>query len=160
MAKIQPSHLISSISGKLCKKDREYIALNKRTGQMYSAVHHSYGIQPNSEKQQAVKAEFKTKSQFASQWWNTNKPSATVPDGATVTDASASGSKGTEAYKAIIKAYKSQTKIGNPYSFLRSLVTDDLKVILGGKDLTGGIVPGQSGGGTSTDQGGGSGTLE
>lgn len=118
MAKIQPSHLISSISGKLCKKDKEYVAYNKKTGQMYSAVHHSYGIQPNSEKQQAVKAEFKTKSQTASAWWRENKAS------------------NSDAFKAVMKAYKAQNKIGNPYSFLGSLVTDDLKVILGGKDLT------------------------
>lgn len=129
MAKIQPSHLISTISGKLCKKDREYIALNKRTGQMYSAVHHSYGTQPNSEKQQAMKTVFAEKASFAGQWWRTNKPAK-------------EGEKGTEAYQTVMKAYKSQTKYGNPYGFLRTLVTDDLKVILSGKDLTGSVVPG------------------
>lgn len=53
-----------------------------------------------------------------------------------------------------MKAYKAQSKIGNPYSYMRSLVTDDLKVILSGNDLTGGVAPGGTteGGGT---QGGG-----
>ena len=49
-----------------------------------------------------------------------------------------------------MKAYKAQHKIGNPYSYLRSLVTDDLKVILAGNDLTGGVKPGGS-----TTEGGG-----
>ena len=55
-----------------------------------------------------------------------------------------------------------QHKIGNPYSYLRSLVTDDLKVILAGNDLTGGVKPGGSttegGGGGQTP--GGSGEVE
>lgn len=50
-----------------------------------------------------------------------------------------------------MKAYKSQSKIGNPYSYMRSLVTDDLKVILSGNDLTGGVV---AGGGSTTEGGG------
>lgn len=52
-----------------------------------------------------------------------------------------------EAYLAVMKAYKAQHKIGNPYSYMRSLVTDDLKVMLAGNDLTGGVVAG--GGSTS-----------
>ena len=52
----------------------------------------------------------------------------------------------------MMKAYKAQHKIGNPYSFMRSLVTDDLKVLLAGNDITGGVKPGGS-----TTEGGGSG---
>ena len=134
MAKIIPSHLVSSISGKLCKKDTTYIGVNKRTGKMYSAGYHGC-TQPNSEEQQAVKATFKKKSQFASAWWKQNRPSST-------------SANGTDAYVAVMKAYKAQHKIGNPYSYLRSLVTDDLKVMLSGNDLTGGVsADGGSGGG-------------
>ena len=134
MAKITPSHLVSSISGKLCKKDTTYIGVNKRTGKMYSAGYHGC-TQPNSEEQQAVKATFKKKAQFASAWWKQNRPSAT-------------SAKGSEAYLAVMKAYKAQHKIGNPYSFMRSLVTDDLKVMLAGNDITGGVsADGGSGGG-------------
>ena len=134
MAKITPSHLVSSISGKLCKKDTTYIGVNKRTGKMYSAGYHGC-TQPNSEEQQAVKATFKKKSQFASSWWKQNRPSST-------------SANGTDAYLAVMKAYKAQHKIGNPYSFMRSLVTDDLKVMLSGNDLTGGVsADGGSGGG-------------
>ena len=74
---------------------------------------------------------FKKKAQFASSLWKQNRPS----------DKSA---KGTEAYLAVMKAYKAQHKIGNPYSFMRSLVTDDLKVLLAGNDITGGVKPGGS----------------
>ena len=134
MAKIVPSHLVSSISGKLCKKDTTYIGVNKRTGKMYSAGYHGC-VQPNSEKQQMAKADFKKKAQFASSWWKQNRPSST-------------SANGTDAYVAVMKAYKSQHKIGNPYSFMRSLVTDDLKVMLSGNDLTGGVsADGGSGGG-------------
>lgn len=128
MAKIVPSHLVSSISGKLCMKDTTYIGVNKRTGKMYSAGYHGC-VQPNSEKQQMAKATFKKKAQFASAWWKQNRPSAT-------------SAKGSEAYLSMMKAYKAQHKIGNPYSFLRSLVTDDCKVMLKGTDLTGGIASG------------------
>lgn len=148
MAKITPSPLITSISGKLCKKDTTYIGVNKRTGKMYSAGYHGC-TQPNSEEQQAVKATFKKKAQFASAWWKQNRPSST-------------SANGSDAYVAVMKAYKAQHKIGNPYSFMRSLVTDDLKVILAGNDLTGGVKPGGSttegGGGGQTP--GGSGEVE
>ena len=146
MAKIVPSHLVSSISGKLCKKDTTYIGVNKRTGKMYSAGYHGC-VQPNSEKQQEAKADFKKKAQFASAWWKQNRPSAT-------------SAKGSEAYLAVMKAYKAQHKIGNPYSFLRSLVTADLKVVLSGNDITGGVV---APGGSTTGGGqkpGGSGEME
>ena len=134
MAKITPSHLVTSISGKLCSKDTTYIGVNKRTGKMYSAGYHGC-VQPNSEKQQMAKADFKKKAQFASAWWKQNRPSST-------------STNGTDAYVAVMKAYKAQHKIGNPYSYLRSLVTDDLKVILAGNDLTGGVsADGGSGGG-------------
>lgn len=148
MAKITPSHLITSISGKLCSKDNTYIGVNKRTGKMYSAGYHGC-VQPNSEKQQVAKADFKKKAQFASAWWKQNRPSST-------------SANGTDAYVSVMKAYKAQHKIGNPYSFVRSLVTDDLKVILAGNDLTGGVKPGGSttegGGGGQTP--GGSGEVE
>ena len=136
MAKIVPSHLVSSISGKLCKRDTTYIGVNKRTGKMYSAGYHGC-VQPNSEKQQAAKADFKKKAQFASAWWKQNRPAST-------------SAKGSDAYLAVMKAYKAQHKIGNPYSFMRSLVTDDLKVILAGNDLTGGVESGGESGGTQS----------
>ena len=141
MAKITPSHLITSISGKLCKKDTTYIGVNKRTGKMYSAGYHGC-TQPNSEEQQAVKATFKKKAQFASAWWKQNRPAD-------------KNAKGSEAYLSVMKAYKAQHKIGNPYSFMRSLVTDDLKVMLAGNDLTGGVVSGGGSGGSQNPGGGG-----
>ena len=140
MAKIIPSHLVSSISGKLCKKDTTYIGVNKRTGKMYSAGYHGC-TQPNSEEQQAVKATFKKKAQFASAWWKQNRPSST-------------SANGTDAYVAVMKAYKAQHKIGNPYSYLRSLVTDDLKVMLSGNDLTGGVSADGGSGGSQKPGGG------
>lgn len=136
MARIVPSHLITSISGKLCKQDTTYIGVNKHTGKMYSAGYHGC-TQPNSDEQQAVKATFKKKAQFAASWWKQNRPSAT-------------SAKGSDAYLAVMKAYKAQHKIGNPYSYMRSLVTDDFKVILAGNDITGGVTPG-----SGTSQGGG-----
>lgn len=63
--------------------------------------------------------------------------------------------KGSDAYLAVMKAYKAQHKIGNPYSYMRSLVTDDLKVILSGNDLTGGVVADGGSGCSQKPSGGG-----
>lgn len=125
MAKIQPSDLFTSISGKLCSKEGTYIALNKQTGKMYSAVRH-VNTYSNTEAQQAVKAAFVSRSKLGTAWWMANKPSEANP-------------KGTDNYRLVMKAYKSQHKIGNPLSYLRSLVTEDLKVKLGDLDITGEI---------------------
>lgn len=129
--------MFSSISGKLCKKGSTYIALNKKTGQMYSAEYHER-TQPNSDGQQEAKSVFISKSKLAASWWNTNKPSVGNPNG-------------TESYQLVLKAYKSQSKIGNPYSYLRTLVTDELKVKLGDLDITDSTTT--SGGGTTAGVG-------
>lgn len=81
---------------------------------------------------------FKKKAQFASSWWKQNRPS----------DKSA---KGTEAYLAVMKAYKAQHKTGNIFAYMRSLITADNKVMIGDLDITGGVKPG----GSTTEGGGG-----
>lgn len=151
MAKIQPSDLFTSISGKLCSKEGTYIALNKQTGKMYSAVRH-VNTYSNTEAQQAVRTAFVSRSKLGTAWWLANKPSETNP-------------KGTDNYRLVMKAYKSQHKIGNPLSYLRSLVTDDLKVKLGDLDITGEIKAdapssgtGSKPSGTQTPSGGSQGT--
>lgn len=148
MAKVTFSTDIQSISGKLCSKEGVIYSVNQQTGRTYRSDRHGYH-DANTDVQQQTRATFKKKAQLASSWWKQNRPSAT-------------SAKGTEAYIAVMKAYKAQHKIGNPYSYLRSLVTDDLKVILAGNDLTGGVKPGGSttegGGGGQTP--GGSGEVE
>lgn len=136
MAKVTFSTDIQSISGKLCSKEGVIYSVNQQTGRTYRSDRHSYH-DANTEVQQQTRATFKKKAQLASSWWKQNRPSAT-------------SAKGTEAYLAVMKAYKAQHKIGNPYSYMRSLVTDDLKVMLAGNDLTGGVKPGGS-----TTEGGG-----
>ena len=133
MPKVKFATDIQSISGKLCSKEGVIYSVNKRTGETYRSDRHSYN-DPRTAEQQSVRATFKKKAQFASAWWKQNRPSA-------------ASAKGSEAYLSVMKAYKAQHKIGNPYSFMRSLVTDDLKVMLAGNDLTGGVKPG--GGSTS-----------
>lgn len=140
MAKVTFSTDIQSISGKLCSKEGVVYSVNKQTGEIYRSDRHSHH-DANTAEQQTIRATFKKKSQLASAWWKQNRPS----------DKSA---KGTEAYLAVMKAYKAQHKIGNPYSYMRSLVTDDLKVMLVGNDITGGVKPGGS-----TTEGGGSGST-
>lgn len=137
MAKVTFSTDIQSISGKLCSKEGVIYSVNQQTGRTYRSDRHGYH-DANTDVQQQTRATFKKKAQLASSWWKQNRPSAT-------------SAKGTEAYLAVMKAYKAQHKIGNPYSYLRSLVTDDLKVILAGNDLTGGVKPG----GSTTEGGGG-----
>ena len=131
MPKVKFATDIQSISGKLCSKEGVIYSVNKRTGETYRSDRHVIN-NPNTAEQQAVRATFKKKALFASAWWKQNRPS----------DKSA---KGSEAYLAVMKAYKAQHKIGNPYSFMRSLVTADLKVVLAGNEITGGVVaPGGS----------------
>ena len=127
MAKVKFSTDIQSISGKLCSKEGVIYSVNQQTGKTYRSDRHGYNDH-KTEDQKTIRATFKKKAQFASAWWKQNRPSAT-------------SAKGTEAYLAVMKAYKAQHKIGNPYSYLRSLVTDDLKVMLSGNDLTGGVKP-------------------
>ena len=137
MAKVTFSTDIQSISGKLCSKEGVIYSVNQQTGKTYRSDRHGHH-DANTAEQQAVRATFKQKAQFASAWWKQNRPSST-------------SANGTDAYVAVMKAYKAQHKIGNPYSFMRSLVTDDLKVMLAGNDLTGGVKPG----GSTTEGGGG-----
>lgn len=121
------------------------MSVNKQTGKTYRSDRHSHH-NANTEVQQP-RSIFKKKAQFASAWWKQNRPS----------DKSA---KGTEAYLSVMKAYKAQHKIGNPYSFMRSLVTDDLKVMLAGNDLTGGVVAGGSSTSGGSQKPGAGGELE
>ena len=138
MARVNFSTDIQSISGKLCSKEGVIYSVNQQTGKTYRSDRHGYS-DPKTEEQQTIRATFKKKSQFASAWWKQNRPSST-------------SANGSEAYLSVMKAYKAQHKIGNPYSFMRSLVTDDLKVVLAGNDITGGVV---APGGGSTGSGGG-----
>lgn len=138
MPKVRFSTDIQSISGKLCSKEGVIYSVNKQTGETYRSDRHSHH-DANTAEQQTVRADFKKKAQFAAAWWKQNRPAD-------------KNAKGTEAYLAVMKAYKAQHKIGNPYSFMRSLVTDDLKVLLAGNDLTDGVA---AGGGSTTEGGGG-----
>ena len=139
MAKVQPSDLFTSISGKLCSKEGTYISLNKQTGKMFSAVRHN-NTNPNTEKQQAVRKTFVSQAKFAAAWWKANRPSTSQP-------------RGSDSYQLVMKAYKAQRKIGNPYNYLRSLVTDDMKVRLGDLDITGSVSAPSVGGGSSACSG-------
>ena len=134
MAKVTFATDIQSISGKLCSKEGVIYSVNQQTGKTYRCDRHGYN-DANTEVQQQTRATFKKKAQFASAWWKQNRPSST-------------SANGTDAYVAVTPAYTAQHKIGKPYSNLHSLVTDDLKVMLSGNDLTGGIsADGGSGGG-------------
>ena len=144
MAKVQPSDLFTSISGKLCSKEGTYIALNKQTGKMYSAVHHRYS-DTNTEAQQAVKAAFAARAKFATKWWKANSPSTENP-------------QGSESYKLVMKAYKVLHKIDNRFSYLRTLVTDDLTVKLGDLYITGDVSAPSAGGGSGVKPGSGGGS--
>lgn len=132
MAKVKFTPDVESISGKLCSRSGVIYAVNRQTGVTHRLERHEF-TNPNSEAQQAVRKTFLSKGKFASAWWNANKPSDKQP-------------KGSESYLLVLKAYKSQHKIGNPYSYMRSLITDDMKVKLGDLDITGSVT---AGGGSS-----------
>lgn len=139
MAKVNFAPDVESISGKLCSRSGVIYAVNKQTGITHRFERHEF-TDANTEAQQAVRKTFVSKGKFASAWWKANKPSDATP-------------RGSENYRLVLKAYKSQHKIGNPYSYLCSLVTDDMKVKLGDLDITGSVTP-SAGGGTTDGDGG------
>ena len=141
MAKVNFAPDVESISGKLCSRSGVIYAVNKQTGITHRLERHEFS-DANTEAQQAVRKTFLSKGKFASAWWKVNKPSAEKP-------------KGSEHYLLVMKAYKGQHKIGNPYSYLCSLVTDDMKVKLGDLDITGDVSAPSAGGGSGVKPGSG-----
>lgn len=137
MAKVKFTPDVESISGKLCSRSGVIYAVNKQTGVTHRMERHEYS-DANTEVQQANRKAFSSRSKFASVWWKANKPSDKQP-------------KGSENYQLVMKAYKGQHKIGNPYSYMRALITDDMKVKLGDLDITGSVT---AGGGSSVPGGG------
>lgn len=139
MAKVKFAPDVESISGKLCSRSGVIYAVNKQTGITHRLERHEFS-DANTEAQQAVRKTFVSKGKFAAAWWKANKPSTEKP-------------KGSEHYLLVMKAYKGQHKIGNPYSYLCSLVTGDLKVKLGDLDITGSVSAPSAGGGSSAGSG-------
>ena len=145
MSKVTLNHMFESASGKLCKKGSTYVIHYKRSGKMVSAEYHNREM-PDTEAQQQVKKTFTQRAKLAAAWWKANKPSA-------------QNAEGTENYQLVMKAFASQHKFDNPYSYLRSLVTSELKVCLGDLDITGEITSG-SGSTTTPTKPGGDGNLD
>ena len=142
MARVETSSLITSISGSTCRHDGTYFATNKQTGKVYAAKRCFSSDKPMTEAQMAQQVKFGSKAKFASAWWSKNKPSDENPNG-------------TEAYQLIQRAFKGQHKIGNIFAYMRSLITDDNKVMVGDIDLTGGVSSGSESGGGQKPGGGG-----
>lgn len=145
MSKVTLNHMFESASGKLCKKGSTYVIHYKRSGKMVSAEYHNREM-PDTEAQQQVKKTFTQRAKLAAAWWKANKPSA-------------QNAKGTENYQLVMKAFAGQHKFDNSYSYLRSLVTSELKVCLGDLDITGEITSG-SGSTTTPTKPGGDGNLD
>ena len=94
-----------------------------------------------------LKADFAKQAKFAASWWNANKPAL-------------SNVGGTANYQLVMKAYKGQRRLGNPFAYLRTLVSPELKVMLGDTDITGSITSGGGGSSTTTPNPGGGGNLD
>lgn len=122
MAKVKLSTEFESISGRLCKRNGAVIAVNKKTGKMYRYDYHGHN-EVNSSKQQAIKATFTQKAKVAASWWKINKPAS--KDATPTAD-----------FARLKKAYDAQNEYGNIYAFLRSCVTDEMKIVISGKEVT------------------------
>ena len=106
MATVTVSPLFESVSGKLCHRSSTYIAVNSKTGRMYSAERHASAPDP-TEAQTAHRTEFASLMHSASAAWASAKAA------------------NTDAYQQIMADYKAQDKIGNPYSyFLKRYIAD------------------------------------
>jgi len=128
MAKVELSPEFSKISGRLCKKDKSCIGYNTQTGKVYRYDYHERDDK-NTAKQKLVRNKFTQKARAAAKWWGDNKELVDETTGAVTREAS-------EAMGKLMAAYKSQRKYGNPYNYLRSLITDDLKLTIGGTTVT------------------------
>lgn len=126
MARVQTSSLITSISGSMCHHEGTYFATNKQTGKVYAAKRCFSSDKPATEAQKKQQVKFGSRAKFASAWWSKNKPSEANPNG-------------TDAYQLVLRAFKSQHKVGNSFAYMRSLITDDNKVKIGDIDITGGV---------------------
>ena len=142
MAKITPNSLIQSISGGICKHDGTYMATNRQTGKTYAVKRCNPYDGPQSEAQKAQCNKFGQQSKLAGAWLKANKPKD-------------KDDLGTENYQLLQRAYRSQHKVGNILAYLRTLMTEDGRVMLGDLDITGEIQ--QTGGGQTPggNQGGG-----
>lgn len=129
MAKVTLAPEFESLSGKLCSRSKSCIALNKHTGKMVRYDVHEHR-NPNTAKQQAVRATFTQKSKVAASWWKTNKP--------------VEGAVPTADYQRLEKAYQNQHEIGSIYNYLRACVTDEMKIVIAGQEVTN-FVPDQEG---------------
>ena len=140
--KITPSFAVESMSGKPCRSTAQIYATNKQTGRITAYEKHSYP-NPNTEAQQQVRSNFTGRANAAREWWNANKPSESNP-------------QGTPLYRALMQQYKQQHRIGNPYSYLCSLVQSDFSIaITPQSDTESGS--GTPGGSTPTPPSGGNG---
>ncbi len=105
MAKVRPAAYISSISGKLAQGEPTYYATNRHTGRTYAVYVKNPYRGPWSERQTAHRDNFRLRSKTASAWLAANDPKR-------------NGGTETEEYKAMMRKYNKQTKIGNVFAFV------------------------------------------
>lgn len=105
MAKIRMALPFASISGKLCKNDKSYTRTSKRTGRVSHVIVDNPYTGPWSEAQQNHRKAFALLSKTASQWLKDNDPKR-------------NGGIATAEYKAMLRKYNAQHKIGNIFAFV------------------------------------------
>lgn len=105
MAKARPTPTISSISGKLSRRDRMYIRTNRHTGRIFIVCVENPHKGPWSEAQVANRKHFAQISKTASQWLKDNDPKC-------------NGGTCTTEYKAMLRKYNAQHRIGNIFAFV------------------------------------------
>ena len=81
MAKITPIDVIKGISGKYGSNTNDYFATNSSSNKIHLAKLSNPYTGPATEKQTTQRSKFKTWSDSANSWLNTNKPTKTAPKG-------------------------------------------------------------------------------
>ena len=105
MAKIKPMALVESMSKKVCMHSDVYFRTNKVTGVVYTGkLCNPFEGEPSAD-------QTRVRSRFA-------KVSAAI-------SARLKAMEGTDEYKALVKAYKSQTKIGSLKGYAFKLWNDE-----------------------------------
>ncbi|MBP5345252.1 MAG: hypothetical protein J6Y99_03465 [Bacteroidales bacterium] len=98
MAQVNPNATIYSMSGKVNQMSNIYYRTNKQTGKVFTGTL-LRKVTASNANQLALQEKFIQRNALVNDWMAANKPSVSQP-------------KGSELYQAVLRAYKSQHKIG------------------------------------------------
>lgn len=119
------SPVFETASGKPCKTSATVVMCEHHTGIVRAYDRHECK-QPNTAAQQAVKDAFVARNKVAQAWWKINRPATKdVPKAQWTAD-----------YRRLDECFQAQRKFNSRWAYLCSCVTDEMKIVIGGVEVT------------------------